>query len=120
MKRFFNILIITLIFTGCELGEDYTELAHIHAALNEIVLTDTNGDPVPDVSGIYSVTLNLDLPVSGNYDVIFSWESNNTAVVSITGVVTRQGVDVPVELTATGTKGRYGQKRVFYLIVKSL
>jgi hypothetical protein len=120
MKKLFCIIVITLFLTGCELGEDYTELDDIHTALNEIVLTDTNGDPVPNVSGIYSVTLNLDLPVSGNYDVIFSWESNNTAIVSNTGVVDRQVTDVPVDLTVTGTKGRYGQKRRFLLVVKAL
>jgi len=114
MRKVLYILIAILIFTGCEFGDDYIELHDIHAALGEIVLTDTDG-PVPLFSGVYIVDTDLVLPATGDYDVTFVWESSNQVVVADDGVVTRQASDVPVELTVTGTKGRYGQTRRFLI-----
>lgn len=117
MRATLYILIAVLIITGCEFGDDYNELHDIHAALGEILLTDTDG-PVPLVSGAYIVDKDLVLPATGNYDVTFAWESSNPAVDAHTGEVTSTGIDVPVILTVTGTKGRYGQKKRFYLNVQ--
>lgn len=120
MKKVIYITLTVLLLTGCEFGDDYSELHDIHAALAEIEIVDTLGTPIIPDSGVYDVTSDLDLPADGNYDVTFVWESNNSTVVSSGGIINRQGVDVPVILTVTGTKGRYGQKRVFNLVVTAL
>jgi hypothetical protein len=120
MRNILYIITAALILTGCEFGDDYSELHDIHAALAEIEIVDTLGTPIIPDSGVCDITSDLDLPADGNYDVTFAWESNNTAVVTSGGIVNRQGVDVPVILTVTGTKGKYGQKKRFYLNVKAL
>jgi len=67
------------------------------------------------------VTVNLaSLPLTGLYSTTIAWVSNNTAVVSNAGVVTRpsfsQG-DANVVLTASITRGEISQDEVFNLVV---
>ena len=68
-----------------------------------------------------SVTANLTLPaVQGTATV--TWSSNNTAVVSNAGVVTRPAAgsaDVTVVLTATITKGAASDTKTFTITVKA-
>jgi C1A family cysteine protease len=54
-----------------------------------------------------NVRANLTLPANGHYGSTITWASNNTAVVSKSGVVTRPvgDTDVAVTLTAAITKG---------------
>jgi uncharacterized membrane protein len=71
-----------------------------------------------------NVTANLGaLPSTGASGTIISWQSNNTAVVSNSGTVTRPvygNGDAIVTLTATVTKNAASDTVVFTLIVKEL
>ncbi len=63
---------------------------------------------------------NLDLPLTGLYDTTIAWSSDNTAVISDEGVVTRQATDVTVNLTATVTLGDASQSKIFQVLVPAL
>jgi len=59
------------------------------------------------LAGLGSVTTNLTLSTTGGNGVAIAWSSNNTAVISNTGIVTRPALgagNATVKLTATLTK----------------
>lgn len=66
----------------------------------------------------YSVTQNIYLPTSGKRGSTITWSSNNTSIISKTGVVTRPIVeDKYITLTATLTRSGKSEQKVFDLVV---
>jgi len=91
----FAVVLLTA-FTLVACGDNNQTL--VDDALDAVSLVYASGDSAT------SVTQNLTLPTTVG-DVQISWASNNTTVVSNTGVVTRQTADTNVILTATLTLG---------------
>lgn len=63
---------------------------------------------------------NLLLPELGTNDTTVTWSSNNAAVVSASGAVTRQATDTPVVLTATITKNGVTSTKTFTVTVTAV
>ncbi len=66
---------------------------------------------------ISSVTQNVTLPTTGSNGTTISWASGTTATISNAGLVTRQGSNEDVVLTATITKNAENNTKVFTLTV---
>lgn len=70
---------------------------------------------------ISAVMTNLVLPLEGSNETSIEWSSDNTAVISNTGVVTRPAeneMDVVVNLTATISRGSATSTKIFTVTVK--
>lgn len=121
-------LIFTIIFSGCFMdgtvdtdyqapmsNEEFQQtLIDVHDDAQNVVVgyngTDTES----------SVTLNLNLPVTGESGSVISWISSNETVISTSGVVTRQVGNTTVYLTAIATKHDLSSSKAFTLTVLSL
>ena len=121
MKSFRNRLavvlsaLILILGTGCpqpvEPETDYT--ADVAAAKSSLAIEFASGDSAT------SITQDITLPAKVG-DVSVKWSSNNTSVVSTSGVVTRPAFadgNASVTLTATLTKGSASDTKVFALTV---
>lgn len=62
---------------------------------------------------------NLDLVTDGLLDSTISWSSSDEAIISSTGVVTRQSVDTTVTLTATASLNGKTKSKTFDVVVIS-
>jgi hypothetical protein len=85
---------------------------------SDAITVDKNAINLGDTTSVYN---DIILPTSGDNGTVISWYSNNKAIVSDAGVVTRpvNGTgDATVKLTATVTKGSQTQTKEFTLIVK--
>lgn len=78
----------------------------LEAALNNISLPSTTMN-------------NLELDTVGSFDTTISWASDNEAVISTLGVVTRQSVDTTVTLTATASINGVSENKSFEVVVIS-
>ncbi|MCF7930994.1 MAG: lamin tail domain-containing protein, partial [Acholeplasmataceae bacterium] len=106
----FAVILLTA-FTLVACGEDNQAL--VDEALDSVSLVFATGDSAT------SVTQNLTLPTTVG-DVQITWVSDNTAVISNAGVVTRQTADTDVVLTATLTLGEATATKDFTLKVLAI
>jgi 6-phosphogluconolactonase (cycloisomerase 2 family) len=67
-----------------------------------------------------SVTANLTLPTAGSSGTTIGWASDNAAIVSASGLVTRPTVTTTVNLTATIAKGAASDTKAFSLSVQQM
>ncbi len=106
----FAVILLTA-FTLVACGDDNQAL--VDEALDSVSLVFASGDSAT------SVTQNLTLPTTVG-DVQITWVSDNTAVISNAGVVTRQTADTNVVLTATLTLGDATATKDFTLKVLAI
>lgn len=66
-----------------------------------------------------AITANINLPLTGASGSAITWSSDNPAVISTTGIVTRGNTDQTVTLTATLTKGTASATKLFTVTVKA-
>jgi len=102
--------LLPLTTTGCP-DTSLVEAAAVAADKASLQITFASEDSAA------SVTQNLTLPTAGPNGTAISWASNNTAVVSTTGVVTRPATTTDVTLTATISKGSASDTKQFPLTV---
>ena len=102
------ILLTAFVLIGCKPSNVDQET--VDAALANVGVTYGTGDTA------LTVTKNLTLPAAVG-EVTITWASGNTAVISNTGVVTRQTADTNVTLTATLTLGEATATKDFVLKV---
>lgn len=83
----------------------------------ELFITYTPGDSAGSVTG------NVVLPASGAQGSSITWVSNNQSVINIDGIISRPSDgsgDVSVNLTATISKGKISNVKLFTLVVKDI
>ena len=98
-----------LILQGCP--DNITDEEAVEMAINDLVIGYANSDSVN------SVTKDVTLETSGADGVTITWESSAPSVISTSGVVTRQGDNRTVTLTATLTKNDARAMKTFTLTV---
>src|SRR5690554_671239 len=110
---FIIMLVLSLVLIACGGGTqnneaDVQSVLQAKEALSIGFIGNDNEDHV-----IYDVSL----IESGIMGVSITWESSDTDVISVAGVVTRPSVDTTVTLTATLTKGDAFDTKEFDLVV---
>ena len=94
---------------------DAEKVASDKAALVENIIKGTNTDLNNVITGLTLVS-----SIPGGAGSTISWTSNNTAVISVSGAVTRQTTDQSVTLTATITSGDTSDTKEFTVTVKAI
>jgi endoglucanase Acf2 len=92
-------------------GQQMTDAQAVDADKTALYVGYASGDSAA------SVKSNVTLPTSGANGTTITWASSNTAVISTTGVVTRQTANTAVTLTATIRKGTASTTKTFTLTV---
>jgi hypothetical protein len=118
-KRTMSLIVVValaalVLLSGCtppgSAAQDYTANVAADKAALDVVFT--SGDSPTNV------TKNMTFPTSGAGGTTIAWSSDNAAVVSAAGVVSRPGSDATVTLTATLSRGTATATKVFTFTVK--
>lgn len=116
------LIFAVFLLTSCYYqASEYPDLFDCDEARSVYILNNVSGNPVDDTTDdCYYTSEDLSFTLSGENDTIISWESNNTSVIDLNGVITRGGIDQYVEITATFSKNSYGVKRSWRIKVLAL
>lgn len=117
MKKLFGfiaLILISLTLVGCSLTQTTTHT--ISEVIDAVEILYAEGD------NANSVTQNFSLPQFSNLEesAEFSWESDNSSVVNIFGIVNRQQIDTSVQLTLNVKIGTISDQKIFNIIVVGL